>query len=173
MISGIVGISGCTDLTSQNNTYSKNGISFNYPSNWQEGDPSQLLKGEIVSLVDPNSTNSDKATLNGKAYTSVVVGTKSLSKGDTIKNYYNGLVKQGLNYQNYKRISSREFTLNGQTAYEIVYTCKLDNGQTGKTREVFTEINGKVYDISCVSLVSDFDKNKGNFDMIINSFKVQ
>jgi hypothetical protein len=172
LILGVVGISGCTDLASQNNTYSKNGISFSYPSNWQEGDPSDLLKGEIVAVLDPNSTNSDKATTNEKAYTVVIVGTKSLSKGSTLTSYYNDLVKQGHNYQSYTRVSNREFTLDGQPAYEIVYTNKMDNGKIGKTREVLLERNGKVYDISCTS-VDDFDKNTANFDMIINSFKVQ
>ncbi len=160
-------------MTKQNKTYTKNNISFNYPYLWVEGNPSQLLKGEIVAVIDPNSTNSDKATLDEGAYTSVVIGTKSLSPGDTLKGYYNGLVKQGHDYEGYKHISNREFTLNGQTAYEIIYTSKWGTGKVGKTREVLTERNGKVYDISCSSLVNDFDKNKASFDMIINSFKVQ
>ncbi len=173
LILGVVGISGCTDLANQNNTYSKNNISFSYPYTWQEEDPSYLLKGEIVGVLDPNSSSPDKATTDEKASTIVRIGTKSLSKGSTIQSYYNDLVKQGHDYQSYKRVSNREFTLDGQPAYEIVYTAKLENGAAAKSRDVLLERNGKVYDISCLSLVNDFDKNAANFDMIINSFKVQ
>ena len=173
LVLGVVGISGCTDLANQTNNYSKNNISFNYPYTWNQGDTNYLLKGEIVAVVDPNSTNPDKAIVNDKASTSVIIGKKSLSQGSTLQSYYNALVKQGHEYQGYKRISNRKFTLNGQPAYELIYTAKLDNNKLGKSREVLLERNGKVYDISCRSLADDFNKSAANFDMIINSFKVQ
>jgi len=173
LILAVVGISGCTAFAKQNNTYSDNGISFNYPSSWEKENSSSLESGEIVGVLDPNATSSGKANTYEEASTVLRIGTKSLSQGDTIASYYNNLVKQGQNYQDYKLVSNREFTLNGQPAYEIVYTCKQEGGADAKCREVLLERNGKVYDIVSMALVNDFDNNAANFDMIINSFKVQ
>jgi hypothetical protein len=173
LISGVIGISGCIDLSSQNNTYSENGISFDYPYTWQEENQSDLLKGELMGVFDPNSINLDKANSYEATTTSVIIGTKALSQGSTLKEYYNSLVQQGYNYQNYKRISNREFTLDGQPAYEIIYVSKWVIGKTGKTKEIFIQRNGRVYVIICSALVNDFDNNIANFDMVINSFKVQ
>jgi len=132
-------------------------------------DNSTLLKGQIVWVGDPNSTESDKANSNELVGTYTLISTKT---GMTAQNYYKKIVNSGHNYANYKKISNREFSVNGTTAYEIVYTNKMENGKTGKTREVILERNGKIYVIDSVS-INEFDKNTANFDMIINSFQVQ
>jgi len=167
----VVFSSGCTS-DSQNKTYNASGIYFNYPASWQEGDPSQLLKGEIVYVIDPNSTNSDKATTDTEATTYAVITSKSLPSGSNLTNYYNQLVKQGQNYKNYKLVSNKELSLDGQTAYEIVFTSDLENNQKSTTQEEIIERNGKIYTIECVS-TNDTEQNTANFDLIINSFKVQ
>lgn len=172
MVFGVIGISGCTDMLNQTNTYSNNNISFNYPSTWYEGASSTLLKGQIVAIIDPNSTNTDKATSDNTATTYVIVTAKSMPSGSSLKNYYNQLVSQGQDYLNYKLVSNKEFTLDGKPAYEIIFTSDLENKQKSTTREIIIERNGTIYTIECIS-ADDISKNAQNFDMIINSFKVQ
>lgn len=163
----VVSSSGCisigelvTNLNNGNSTYSGNGVSFNYPSNWQLFQNNATGPTFSVSVFKDNSTNSPGLQL-------YIMHTNK-SNQDIINNMRNTVVPNGT------MISKGTLKIDGNTAYQV--TC-IDNSN-GPTKNMrlegisFTK-NGKMYSFLLQAPNNDFDKEKSNFDIILNSFKVQ
>lgn len=156
LIVGFVAISGCTNSgnsTSVKN-YTGNGFTFNYPSDW------------TVNVNPSNTSDIISITKNSEPNTSMTIQLmKNTGSDQTAIN----LNKNTLVPSNWTKVSNSTLTINNITAYETTYTIA---GQD-KTSVVFFVKNGTSYIFTSQAPLSSFDNETKNFDVIINSFKLQ
>lgn len=159
-IFAVIMISGCIFMKH----YDAEGISFNYPSNW-EAYPIYDLPGALVGLSESHQVE-------------VIIYKKNISNNSSLETVYNQSLTNHtrvLEKYCYQQISSRNITVDGVPAIETVYQIGCNNTQTRKKiREVWLEKNGHIYIIACTAIPPEIypEKSKG-FDMIINSFHVK
>ncbi len=158
-----VSISGCTSNLKDNEVkkFSGNNITFEYPAEWVIAE--SKANDTIVAVADPNSV--DKQT--GLAQTVVVIQKKRLE--DDFYDMYNRNYATLFNNSSYQRVSEGNITLNGLEALENIYLSK-ENGTKKKYMAIWIQREEEVYVILCSALASEFDKEKPNFDIILNSF---
>ncbi|HMK54772.1 MAG TPA: PsbP-related protein [Methanobacteriaceae archaeon] len=162
-------VSGCTDNT-KNQTYSGNGISFQFPTNWEQLPPenisaSTLGSAEIIAaVVDPNSIqNNSYQTLVfvQRAPTSVTMVEAMAANRASIESA-GGQV-----------ISQNDLTVNGIAATELIYIVSTPSGVTKKERMVVLDKNNTRFYIICSTPADGFDSQQSNFNQIIQSFQIQ
>lgn len=166
-------VSGCTITTNQSaapssnsKTFSGEGISFNYPENWNTN--ATGLSALIVSVKDPSETIDNQSTT--KVY---------ITKSDiTYENPQDALDDEKRTLKNCTIISEENKTINGAKAYQFIATMENEYGveKGSVTKYLYIAIqnmeeNGKYYIIECKAPEKDFDTKKPGFEMIINSFK--
>jgi hypothetical protein len=153
-------ISGC--INPQH--YDENGISFNYPSNWETGVIADL-PGAVVGVSESG----------GQA--DVKIFKKKMPADSNLETVYNDSVNnrtRQLDEYCYQKISSKTIMVGGIPAYEIIYQTGCNSTQTReKVREVWLEKNGYIYIITCTVIPpEDFPEKNLAFDEIIDSFHV-
>lgn len=163
-----VSISGCTSNKNselnQTKTLSQNGVSFDYPGNWVVA--TSKANDTIASVADPASINA----VTGFAETSVTIQQKNLT--GTIDSMYQLNYATLFNNSSYQRVSESNITLGDIQAFENVYTVDFD-GQQKQYRAIWIEKNNQVYVILCSALLNQYEKEKRNFDLIVNTFKIK
>lgn len=147
-----VGSNG-TSIKSFNGT----GYSFSYPGNW-------TVSNTSVS----DSTDEIIRVSKGQSDTYIQIQKSSLGSMTA---------EQVLNAQeeipdNYQKVSSNNLTVDGNTAYQTIYTLN-SNGKTYKQSSIKFVKNGDIYYITFEALESTFDQDKATLDSILNSFKIQ
>ena len=166
---GILLISIANMMLIPTKTYSNNGVTFNYPEGWREYSINNISHPDtdyaITVFGDPNSVDT-----SGNVNTAVIIKRKELASGYILGQEYNSYYGSKANDADFLPISDTKLNLNGKTAYEKIYERNYNGPQ--KTRAVWIDKNGYIYIIQCTSLTGDFESQKGNFDIIINSFKV-
>lgn len=165
----VIFASGCVNQDNINSkTYSNNGISFNYPAYWQEI-PNIKTALAMVAIGDPNSINQSTKNVN----TVVVIQKIPTSSGITLKQAYDNNYAQLLaKDSSFKAISDANTTVDGTIAYVNTHIVNV-NGIEKQEKAVWLEKSGYIYVILCGALSNAFNGQQANFDMIINSFKVQ
>ena len=165
LISGYILIIGhlanITKVNMANDTYSGDGVSFNIPANWQV---SKVMDGSNIN-IDISKNNS-----NNKIIIAISPNPKNMSNQDLINT-----IQYPSNPSGWQKISNSTLTVDGNTAYENIYTVN-DSSQ-------FTEImtdeqinfikNGYTYALDFQAPINDFNNEKSNFNITLNSFKVQ
>jgi len=141
-------------------TYSGNGISFNYSADWRLFQNTATETTFSIAVFKYDVTNGPGLRLyimptNESTQDIINKGQKVIPPNGTI-------------------ISKGTLKIDGNTAYQV--TCK-DN-TNGPTKNMIVEgisfvKNGKIYSFFLQAPDSDFDKEKQNFNIILNSFKVQ
>lgn len=98
---------------------------------------------------------------------SVETFMENLTKNITI------LIPKSEGYQNIS-VSTRNFTVDGVTAYEFVFIAYNTNTKMREyTRNIVIEKNQNIYVISCFTVdVENFETTKKEFKMVVNSFKI-
>ena len=141
-------------------TYSGNGISFNYSADWQLFQDTATETTFSVVVFRSNAMNGPGLRL--------YIMPSNESTQDVINKGRNFVVPNGI------VISNGTLKIDGNTAYQV--TC-IDNNN-GPTKNMRFEgisfvKNGKLYSFLLQAPDSDFDKEKQDFNLILNSFKVQ
>ena len=146
-------------------TYAANGISFKYPIEWEEGNKTgQYL---IAYVKDPKLNSSD-----GKPG-AVVEVMKRTSNGVPLEQFYNDVKAEASNVPGYGVMSDTTTKVDNVTAYEFTARA-MDTNIEEQFRIVLLEKNGFIYMIACGTRAPTYlSDEENNFDMIINSFKVQ
>lgn len=146
-------------------TYSANGISFNYSTDWEEGNKTgQYL---IAYVKDPKLNSSD-----GKPG-AVVEVLKRVSNGVPLKRFYEDVKGEASNVPGYGVMSETTATVDNVTAYEFTARA-MDNNVEEQFDIILFEKKGFVYMIACGTRAPTYlSDEEENFDMIIKSFKVQ
>ncbi len=157
----IVAMSGCTS----SNSYSGNGVSFNYPSEWKE---LNVSPPNLVGVGDPNSVDNQTKNVN----TVVAIQKTAIPAGQTLKQVYDTTYQEfAQTDSSFKTVSDTTMTVDGTTAYVNTHLINVDGVQK-QEQAVWLLKNGYAYVILCGALPSQFSSQQANFNMIINSFKV-
>ena len=156
------------DTTALTKTFSQNGLTFNYPDDWQTA----TSQGDIVSSGSSvqyltSLYGSDGLTLHVSMGDLAAVGaTMAQAKEATKTNIQGG--------SSAKLLSDTQTTVNGLTMYKMVFT--LTDPTYNQENKVLTAITGKegqkVYYMQFIAETSVFDNNQKLMDNILNSVKV-
>ncbi|HEX3014257.1 MAG TPA: PsbP-related protein [Methanobacterium sp.] len=170
LLVSVVLISGCTtgNQTTTNastsiKTYNGDQFNFNYPATWQLI-ISQAQNSDIA-VGDPSSADS-----SGNVKVNVEIQTVVRPSNETIQDYYNSTYAQfAAQNLGYRQLSDGNITVNGRTALENVY---ILNSVSKEQRAVWIQNGRNIYIILCSAPISQYNNEQGNFDTIINSFKL-
>ena len=146
-------------------TYSANEISFNYSTDWEEGNKTgQYL---IAYIKDPKLNSSD-----GKPE-AVVEVMKRTSNGIPLKRFYDDVKGEASNVPGYGVMSETTTTVDNVTAYEFTARA-MDSNIEEQFDIVLFEKKGFIYMIAYGTRAPTYlGDEEQNFDIILNSFKVQ
>ncbi len=166
IILAVVFVSGCTDSanTELTKTFSKGNISFNYPSDWFEmpyTDDGVKSDAKIIGLIGPANTEYD---LNIQKIPS---STIKEVKDETIQ--FNKL-----NY-NAKVLNETTTTVNGLSAYQVLYTDKDPDASDKEMKEstYFIQKGNAVYILGFRAYsIADFDKYAEISNKILSTVKI-
>lgn len=155
----VVAASGCTQQNSNlNKTYSDNGVSFIYPSNWTVENSSSLqdqlgTTGEVLAVVGDNGNNKF-----GFAKLKIASNQEIASLNEWASNYNTTMKNQGSTY-----VSEKSLTVDGADAYQIT----VQNSGNYLT-DVFFIKNGSAY----LAVHSSPKNDQQTIDMLMNNLKV-
>jgi len=161
----VVAVSGCVtneDKNNQTNSYSANGVSFQYPHSW--GVATLSSPNGVVAVGDPNTV------VNGNPTTSVVIQKANATASSGLKYAYDQNYANFFNNTGKTKVSEAQLTLNGATVYENVYTSS-EEGVAKKYRAVWLQKGSTIYVILCSARTEAYDSQQTNFDLVINSFQ--
>lgn len=163
-ISGSISGSGSvTNVDMDGNTYSGDGVSFDIPSHWQVY---KVVDGTNVNInIVKNYSDTTQITI------AIAPNPKGLSNQELIDS-----VKDPVNEGdgNWVKISNNTISINGTTAYENTYT--VSNLSQFKGSLIIKEINfiknGYTYGFTFQAPVNEFNNEQTNFNITLNSFKI-
>jgi hypothetical protein len=148
-------------------TYDNELISFNYPETWKTL-PNQT-QYTVVALGNPSSKNNSTGSYS--TYISVV--KEDLPSGQNLKDTFDATYSaQKSQDSSYQPISNQSITIDGKTAYGIIYQKNISN-VLKKEEAVWVAKNGITYVITLSTLPSDFDTNLDNLNLILQSFLIK
>jgi len=165
-----------------NGTYFVAGVSFKCPHNWHVGVIKE--KGGTIIVAAPmlreiNNTSISASTFGPFGFESGGVAWSSADpqfEADII--YNNGMAEQEAinmvknNMLPGNKISSDKIIIDGRNAFKDVVIFN-ETVEIMRFEYIYFVKNEKTYLITFSDLHKNFDKEKKNFEMILNSFKVQ
>lgn len=148
--------------------YAQDGISFEYPLNWQQ--LNQVGSNDaLVAFGDPDSTNRTTGNVN----TIVVIQKAPMPHESKLKQVYDSnYAETAAQDSSFKTISDSLGKVNGTIAYVNIHMVKV-NGVLKQEKAVWFEKNGYIYVILFGALPKDYNSQQTNFDMIIDTLKVE
>ncbi len=160
----IVSVAGCISQSNEekNKRFTGDNITFEYPADWVIAN--SQANDTIVAVADPKSVNPQ----TGYAQTLVVIQKRGL-EGDFYQ-MYNRNYAVLFNNSSYHRVSEGNITVGSYQALENTYLV-TEGDLKKKQMAIWIQRGEEVYVILCSAPVSEFDKQKANFDIILNSFK--
>lgn len=161
--------SGCTSInelvksfgnSTGNGTFSAYGVSFNYPGGWLALAENQTGSNSISVLKD--------SSFNGVQFNLQILNNNGLSEKGVIKQM------ETTSTPGWKKISHGTLTVDGKKAYKDVFIYNVtDSTSDLRFEQIYFVKNNKTYLILIQAPDKDFDSERSNFDLILNSFKVQ
>ena len=153
-----------------NNTYSANGLTFNYPADWKQisnlNKPSRWGYGNpIVAYYQPLG--------NGSEYyieTYFYIKQRPVrSLDEMLSDYRSDIASIGQT-----EVSEQNITVNGMKAVQLIKTWRNGNIQyKALTVHIEAVPGSEYYRIGCVVPASEYNATLPEFEMVVNSFKPQ
>ncbi|MCK9151472.1 PsbP-related protein [Methanobacterium alcaliphilum] len=167
IISLVIFASGCTsssdEKTNQTKTIAQNNVSFSYPGTWVVAN--SRANDTIVAVADPGSVNAQTG------FAETVVSIQKREVNGTFDKMFQQNYASLFDNSSYQRVSESNLTVGSFEAMDNVYTM-YDNGVQKTQRAIWIESGDYVYVILCSALSNQFEDEKQNFDLIIDSFKI-
>jgi len=164
ILSLVIFASGCA---SQEKNYDANGISFNYPTTWNVTSTTSAANMTMVLVTDPDFTNT-----NGTKGTTVIVFKIPKNTSSNINQVMHKTV-QNVTQPGETASAIKEVTFNGINANETTFTRKNSDGAQIQSKVIYFERNNKLCIMMLSTVSSDFDAQKKNFELILNSFEFE
>lgn len=158
------------------------GISFKCPDNWSVGVIKE--KGSTILVAAPLLRESNIISVSTSGLFGFQSGGVAWSSADAQFEvdiiFNNGMSEQeSINKVKWEmlpagnKISSENITIDGENAFKDILILNSTEIIIERFECIYFVKNQKTYLIIFSALDKDFDKEKANFDMILNSFKVQ
>lgn len=140
-------------------------VSFNYPGSWEElqTDMPQLGSTEVANVFSKDDTGGGVFVYKYNMF------PLSLTSRNFIDKFYSDFLA---NNTSSRILSSRNITLNGVPAYEVVSEETIDGTQV-KSRSLWFDENSELYVLVLVAPSNKFDQEQNNFNLIINTFEIK
>jgi hypothetical protein len=157
MLANTILIDGDNDVNGVS-TYSGNGVSFDYPKAWvlDENSYGPVSGTKIVSVQKISSEN-EKAPSFQVTIVPDATG--------------HGIIRSFFESSNSQLIQNKTIHLDNTNTTAVLFTYMDPNFGKRKMMEINLVKKGYQYLLLFETSESDFDKEKPNFDMILNSFK--
>jgi len=168
----IASLNSYLDANVYNHTESDFGVSFTYPDNWSicEDDDSENW---IVAYPDyvTNSSYPSQIIMDNNTSPFPEQFEVDITHND-IMPYKEAMNKADIFPGSVNKILSSTITVDGTKAYKSVFILN-DSHWQAKEECIYFVKNGNTYLLTFIAATEDFDREKKNFDLILNSFKVQ
>lgn len=171
----VVSISGCTSFGTapvQNKTFSKSGITFQYPGNWSDNTTMNFAKsaGKDVELI--GTLGNGNVTL-AVQYVNVTKHPNDAGSADEVKDLSVSLAKASVNPN---ILSDTNRQIDNKTAYELIYT--IPDAVTNVTYKKYYVFINNANNKNQYSLLfsvpeSEFAKYYEQFNAIASSIHIQ
>jgi hypothetical protein len=161
-ISNIGNSNNITSYNSTTNTYSGSGVSFNFPTSWNV----QTNYGSETDILLFNNDSSETPSFQ----LSIMPNPIGLSDQDTLDSLQNIQPQSGS-----QEILNTIIKVDGNTAYENIYTFNDPSISTVTMtdQQVAFVKNGKTYILDFMAPTTDYNNEKQNFDIILNTLKIK
>jgi hypothetical protein len=161
-ISNIGNSNNITSYNSTTNTYSGSGVSFNFPTSWNV----QTNYGSETDILLFNNDSSETLSFQ----LSIMPNPIGLSDQDTLDSLQNIQPQSGS-----QEILNTIIKVDGNTAYENIYTFNDPSISTVTMtdQQVAFVKNGKTYILDFMAPTTDYNNEKQNFDIILNTLKIK
>lgn len=149
-------------------TYSVANVSFKCPDNWNvsaENQSENFIK--ISAAPYPKDSNFSPSKTPYIVPANIAQFIVSISSTDNLTSYES----KPIEHSGTNRISNDTLTIDGIKVYRQFFTVKYEENLL-KCEQINFVKNNKGYIMTFQALESDFDKEKPNFDIILNSLKV-
>lgn len=152
-------------VDSQPNYFDNSYVSFSYPGSWEElqTDMPQLGSTEVANVFSKDNTGGGVFVYKYNMF------TLSLTSRNFIDKFYSNFLA---NNTSSRILSSRNITLNGVPAYEVVSEETIDGTQV-KSRSLWFDENSELYVLVLVAPSNKFDQEQNNFNLILNTFEIK
>lgn len=151
-----------------NSTYSKNGLKFDYPSNWKQ--ISNLNYPSRWGFPDPAVSFYQPIGEYNESYIETYFYIKQRdvhSLDEMLHDYRRDIANIGQT-----EVSERNLTIHGMKAVELIKTWRTGNKQYKALTVHFEVVPGsKYYRIGCVVPANEYNQTVPIFEMVVNSFK--
>jgi hypothetical protein len=160
----VVMASGCTSQTGNNTTatktYSANGISFNYSSNWDIINETTNENGTVIALGDADIQQNNSVKGNGVSIIKIPKTANSTADLADLKSQFASL--NGTN---------STISIAGVTANVTTFNTQMNN-VTAQIKIIDFEKNNYIYLIQYATIASDFQIQEQLFETITKSLQV-
>ena len=164
IIALVVMASGCTSQTGNNTTatktYSANGISFNYSTNWDIINETTNENGTVIALGDADIQQNNSVKGNGVSIIKIPKTENSTADLTSLKSEFAAL--NGTN---------STITIAGVTANETTFNTQMNN-VTAQIKIIDFEKNNYIYLIQYATIASDFQTQQQLFETITKSLQI-
>jgi len=144
-------------------TLSGDGISFDYPSDWEVSRSTSNYS--VMSLSKKGSIDSF-----GIAKVSINVEKKPI-EGD-FKTFVNSTYKSMEKSTSYEMVSSGDIVIDNREAMEFIYTSLDDSNSQKEHKAVWFEKNGQAYVLLYSAPLDQFETNLYVFDYILSNIHI-
>lgn len=161
------GVFNFDETTSLTETFSSDGLTFNYPGDWEIVESSGEVAGSGSIVQDLGTLASDDITLT--------VSGADLSEGWSVEEAKESTKNNINNVTSAQILSDTQKTVNGVTVYEMIGSLE---DQTSKQENKFLyvvtgEDKKVVYYMQFIAEASAFDSNQKLMDEIVNTIKIE
>lgn len=159
----VVSLSGCItdDMSKTGETYEANGITFQYPEDWQ-----------VVNSVAEESVGAVASKENPKV--STVIQQVPTELGTDIQTACSNNNKNLVRSPNYINLQEVQSTVNNQTVILHRYIVNEDDGSQKEHVATWIQMsNGQMYVLLFNSPLESYDSERSNYDLIVDTFALQ
>ena len=161
----VLDLSACGGKTSgstakiESQPYSANGVSFDYPKNWQTISSSQLS----VQATDWNYLAIVSDGTNGGSLAAVI----KLRPQDTVES----AVSDAKQFKN-SDVQENAVTVAGVPATQLVSTGSTISGDKVTSRTIIFEKNGAVYELNFATKTDKYESESPKFDLVMKTLQL-
>lgn len=152
------------------NTYSAYGVSFNYPSNWDI--QTYNNEGHEITVINNNFNSNNDSFHDDSPQFQIQISPNPpfTSDQDAINSIQNLETPSG-----WQIISNKTITLDGNTAYETIYSINNSTQftETMTNQQITLVKNGNTYFLDFQAPANDYYNELTNFNTILNTLKIQ
>jgi hypothetical protein len=153
-----------TTVNQSTSTFSGYNLSFNFPSNW---DVNTDNDNGLIITITPEQSNSDN-----DPFLEVIVAPNP--KDMTDQEAVDAALDTSSYPNSWHQISNKTLSIDNNTAYENTFTVddKTDFSENMTLEQINIVKNGTTYTFMLQAPVNDFNNEQTNFNIMINSIKI-